>query len=151
MRAGEDKGTFVQGRGYTSYHKVPKPVCMTRHLHGCPIDMPEPDPEVARCCFRPDYGTIRSRTKVKACSTCGEEAPGWAAKVLNGLPTLPGVKCQHPMDRRGFTGLIDWTECLECRGVWDKTAPAPYEAPNQTFDTLLERIEAVYSSVKESP
>lgn len=33
---GEDKGTFVQGRGYTSYHKTPRLVCMTRHLHGCP-------------------------------------------------------------------------------------------------------------------
>lgn len=33
---GFDKGTFVQGRGYTSYHKKERPVCMTRHLCGCP-------------------------------------------------------------------------------------------------------------------
>lgn len=33
---GQDKGTFVQGRGYTSYHKTPRWVCMRRHLHGCP-------------------------------------------------------------------------------------------------------------------
>jgi hypothetical protein len=33
---GFDKGTFSQGRGYTSYHKQPRPVCFTRHLHGCP-------------------------------------------------------------------------------------------------------------------
>jgi len=33
---GFDKGTYVQGRGYTSYHKKERPVCMTRHLNGCP-------------------------------------------------------------------------------------------------------------------
>ena len=39
---GFDKGTFSQGRGYTSYHtdkrgrRVERPVCMTRHLRGCP-------------------------------------------------------------------------------------------------------------------
>ena len=33
---GFDKGTYVQGRGYTSYHKEERPVCLTRHLHGCP-------------------------------------------------------------------------------------------------------------------
>ena len=33
---GFDRGSFSQGRGYTSYHKKPRPVCMTRHLHGCP-------------------------------------------------------------------------------------------------------------------
>lgn len=33
---GFDKGIFSQGRGYTSYHKKERPVCMTRHLHGCP-------------------------------------------------------------------------------------------------------------------
>lgn len=40
---GFDKGAFSQGRGYTSYHtdakgrRVEKPVCQTRHLHGCPV------------------------------------------------------------------------------------------------------------------
>lgn len=33
---GFDKGTFVQGRGYTRYHAKERPVCGTRHLHGCP-------------------------------------------------------------------------------------------------------------------
>ena len=37
-----DKGTYSQGRGYTSYHtdargkRVERPVCGTRHLRGCP-------------------------------------------------------------------------------------------------------------------
>ena len=35
-RLGQDKGPYSPGRGYTSYYKVPKWVCMTRHLHGCP-------------------------------------------------------------------------------------------------------------------
>ena len=39
---GFDKGSYSPGRGYTSYHKDTKgryveyPVCMRRHLHGCP-------------------------------------------------------------------------------------------------------------------
>lgn len=42
FRLGFDKGSFSQGRGYTSYHTdkkgrpIEKPVCMRRHLHGCP-------------------------------------------------------------------------------------------------------------------
>ena len=31
-----DKGTFAQGRGYTSYHKKPIAVCGTRFFRGCP-------------------------------------------------------------------------------------------------------------------
>ena len=33
---GLDKGTFTQGRGYTSYHAKARAVCMTRYLRGCP-------------------------------------------------------------------------------------------------------------------
>lgn len=33
---GEDKGTFVQGRGYVRYHDKVRMVCMRRHLYGCP-------------------------------------------------------------------------------------------------------------------
>ena len=33
---GQDKGPYSPGRGYTSYYKTPKWVCMRRHLHGCP-------------------------------------------------------------------------------------------------------------------
>ena len=38
FQLGFDKGTFVQGRGYTNYHAKERPVCMTRHLHGCPTN-----------------------------------------------------------------------------------------------------------------
>jgi hypothetical protein len=33
---GFDKGTFVQGRGYTKYYDKELPVCWTRHSRGCP-------------------------------------------------------------------------------------------------------------------
>jgi hypothetical protein len=34
---GFDKGSYVPGRGYTSYYKSgPRPVCWTRHMQGCP-------------------------------------------------------------------------------------------------------------------
>jgi hypothetical protein len=36
FQLGQDKGTFVQGRGYTSYYKNPQWVCLRRMLHGCP-------------------------------------------------------------------------------------------------------------------
>jgi hypothetical protein len=41
---GFDKDSFSPGRGYTSYHqdakgkRVEKPVCGTRHYHGCPCN-----------------------------------------------------------------------------------------------------------------
>jgi hypothetical protein len=57
FRYGEDKGTFVQGRGYTGYHKKPRPVCMNRHLNGCP--------HCAVC--------LDCRTKVLKCCWCGSE------------------------------------------------------------------------------
>lgn len=34
----QDKGSFTQGRGYTSYHAKPRWVCGKRHLDGCPCD-----------------------------------------------------------------------------------------------------------------
>lgn len=51
LRIGEDKGTFCQGRGYTSYHRdskgrlAPRIVCLTRHLNGCPCNSVCPEPE----------------------------------------------------------------------------------------------------------
>lgn len=36
FQIGRDKGTFAQGKGYTSYHKEEVLCCWTRHLNGCP-------------------------------------------------------------------------------------------------------------------
>jgi len=47
LHKGEDKGHFLQGRGYTSYHREPEYCCMTRLLHGCPIvDGHRPMPDI---------------------------------------------------------------------------------------------------------
>lgn len=36
FRIGEDKGTFVQGKGYVKYHDKVRLVCWQRHIDGCP-------------------------------------------------------------------------------------------------------------------
>jgi len=35
LQKGEDKGTYTIGRGYTSYRKEPRYVCVTRMNRGC--------------------------------------------------------------------------------------------------------------------
>jgi hypothetical protein len=37
FRFGYDKGSYTPGVGYTNYHTKPKPVCLTRHVDGCPL------------------------------------------------------------------------------------------------------------------
>jgi hypothetical protein len=65
LHVGMDKGTYVQGRGYTSYYRDAKgrrveyPVCMTRHTRGCPansiclvcrtVDVRRPGESCRRC------------------------------------------------------------------------------------------------------
>lgn len=134
---GEDKGSYTPGRGYTSYHDKPHPVCTKRHLHGCPFPQPEPDPENARCCYRPTFKNVRRDRKAIPCETCGVTAPGWAAKVLRDLPTLPGVPCRH--EGQTTTIIIGWRECPDCRGFWaDRNGVEPLEAPTHTFDEMLD-------------
>ena len=65
---GEDKGSFSQGRGYTSYHRDgPRIVCGRRQYHGCPFPLP-----AAKCCDTPDLPAIsgkrpQSRRRCRAC------------------------------------------------------------------------------------
>jgi hypothetical protein len=139
MRAGEDKGSFTPGRGYTSYYKKPKAVCVTRQFHGCPHPLPEPDPENARCCFRPDYYNVRRDRKAVPCRTCGATAPGAVAKVLRDLPTLPGVHCRHEKQKDGM--ITGWRECSGCRGHWkDRHHVQPFEPPTHTFEEMLDEL-----------
>jgi len=140
MRPGEDKGSFQQGRGYTTYHGRPKPVCLTRHLHGCPDIIPEPNPEVARCCYRPDYrkrgdAPVRWRT----CAICGSHAPQWAYPALNALPSLPGVPCTHMAAKPAL--LTGWWECQDCTpwGTWDHR-PLFFEVSQFTREEFLEEF-----------
>lgn len=147
MWPGEDKGSYTVGRGYTSYHDVPIPVCMTRHTEGCPTPLPEPDTELARCCHRPAYLVGRAVKGMKTCATCGKETPTWAGKLLNMLPTLPGVKCAHPADQVSRVMIKDWSECHACGGFWDKATVLPHEEPNQTLDSLLAEMTRVFATV----
>jgi hypothetical protein len=63
FQLGQDKGSFTPGRGYTSYHKKPRWVCMTRHVHGCPT---------AGVCL--DCRTIVNPANLKIpCRWCGSE------------------------------------------------------------------------------
>jgi hypothetical protein len=99
MAPGLDKGSFSPGRGYTSYYEVPIPICMTRHVSGCPTfgteirengltygKKLEPDTEHARCCGRPAYPTFGPR--IRTCTNCHAEAPVKFTKLLNALPTI---------------------------------------------------------------
>lgn len=148
MHAGEDKGSFRPGFGYTRYHESPRPVCVTNHLHGCPTPVPEPDPEVARCCFRPEYGRCQSRTKIYTCATCGAEAPGWAGKILNRLPSSPGVPCRHENVRQVFPA--GWSECPDCQGVWYQAAVTRFMVPTHTQDDLLNAMRVALAPLKQA-
>lgn len=65
FRLGQDKGSFTTGRGYTSYHKTPKWVCMTRHTQGCPTVSVCPACHSALCPGDEECGTcaIERRNK----------------------------------------------------------------------------------------
>ena len=145
MWPGEDKGSFTVGVGYTHYYDVPRPTCMTRHREGCPTPLPEPDPEVARCCYRPAYKP-RGGAKAVSCATCGGQVPRWAVTALNGLPTLAGVPCAHPPVQRAGMFLRGWTECLSCGGVWDTPAFAAHAVPAYSLDEYLERLRVVLAA-----
>ena len=139
MQPGENKGTYAQGRGYTSYYDVPKPVCSRNHLHGCPHPLPEPDPETARCCFRPTYKYQRGAPpRQQECEVCGKHVPRAFAKELNKLPTLGGVACKH----EGLVPVLcltGWYEC-SCLCVWDHR-PLIFEASQFTTEDALAEMK----------
>lgn len=115
---GQDKGTFVTGRGYTAYHKVPREVCMTNHMHGCPHDIPEPDPERARCCVRPRFAVSRGAYRQR-CKTCGQWSAGWVLTACRSLPDLPSSDCAHNRVERQEVGdgRAQWF-CPDCQMYW---------------------------------
>ena len=138
MQPGENKGNFVQGRGYTSYFKDPKPICACNYYHGCPHPLPEPNPEEARCCYRPLYKRQKGAPpKHRECETCGSYAATRCVKELNALPTLPGVPCTHPGPSEPT--MIGWFQCGSCRGFWEQR-PMPFEVSQYTFDEYLTEL-----------
>lgn len=140
LHIGEDKGTFVQGRGYTSYHKNPWLTCFTRKLHGCPHPLPEPESEAVRCCLVPEFPPAGKRPPRKQrCRTCGQWASGWLLETRRSLPALPNVACHHKKVYSREDDLFQCTLwiCPDCEGYWKQTKPKSRE-PGRTFKDLLD-------------
>jgi len=95
LRIGENKGVFVPGRGYTSYHRNPRLECRQRAMHGCPDQLPWPDPEKVRCCPAPSFARPRGTVRRQRCRLCGEWASGWPLEARRGLPAQPHTACRH--------------------------------------------------------
>lgn len=91
---GFDKGSFVQGRGYTSYHRDgARPVCWTRHLSGCPhvgVHL-----TCGGCHDQPllvTGGDPRPVMPSEPCHNCGKHDWYWLADVL----PEPSPCCSNP-------------------------------------------------------
>jgi ribosomal protein L37E len=146
LHVGEHKGTFVQGRGYTSYFKDPKLVCMHRHLHGCPQPIPDAEPERIRCCLNPDF-PAKGKARKQRCRSCGAWAEGWVLEIRRGLPVLPHVECKHRDVLTEYDDLFrkSIVRCRNCGLRWYHV-PKPME-PGRTFKEMLDewsaRIHAV--------
>lgn len=129
LQVGEDKGSYVQGRGYTSYYKNPKLVCMRRHLRGCPYPIPEVDVEDMRCCLIPSFAPKgKRRPQKQKCQSCGTFLPISQVDRIRDLPALPHVKCNHVRmgQRSPMTDEGDWWYCPACN-LWWKTKPEPFQ------------------------
>lgn len=141
LHVGEDKGTYVQGRGYTSYHKDPKLCCMTRMLRGCPHPLPEPEAEHIRCCPVPDFPKPKAGTKPfrQKCRTCGAWAGGWLLEQRRNLPAQEHVSCRHGrLDEKldDLFGCTRW-RCELCNLYWLREKPKPRQM-GKTFKELLD-------------
>jgi len=102
---GLDKGTFVAGRGYTRYYDKPYPVCMTRHLHGCP----HKENEYVCCC---DDCGHRPVTESEPCPRCGGTETYKITVLLDPLPC-----CDNP--QVGNRPQAYRQRCRSC-GTWLK-------------------------------
>ncbi len=126
-RVGIDHGSFTQGVGYTSYHEHSREVCMERHLRGCPVEIPEPIPERARCCHAPRVRPAKGKQPRKQrCLTCSSSLQGYALQCAReGL--LPSLSpCKHLAVRADV--LIGWFRCEGCFGFF-REKPGFWQQP----------------------
>ena len=123
------------GPADTADHAAGKPWTARRLPH----PMPEPDPENARCCYRPAYA-VRGRAKTAICITCTASAPKAAPRLLNGLPARPGVPCRHGAGQAALR--IGWTECHACHGVLNRPPGevVPLQPPSRTVQETLDEV-----------
>ena len=139
LHVAEDKGSFTQGRGYTSYYKHPQLVCWHRHINGCPHPKPEIDPEQIRCCRVPRFAPTKTAKKQR-CLTCGQWAAGWVLQARKALPVQEHVDCKHLIVKGEQDELFGRTLqfCRSCHLYWlRETPPQPCE-PGKTFAQLLD-------------
>lgn len=139
LHVAEHKGTFQQGRGYTSYFKYPQLVCWTRHLHGCPNPKPEINPETVRCCRVPRFPASKIAKKQR-CLTCGQWATGWVLATRKALPTLEHVDCKHTDVNTTQDELFRGTlhRCRKCSAYWLRGSPPQPCEPGKTYAQLLD-------------
>lgn len=85
FRFGLDKGSFTPGVGYTRYHAKPRPVCMTRHEHGCPHRDDVVDAKCGDC--HKTIGRIPYRDDpLDSCPECGGENVYRLAVLIDPTP-----------------------------------------------------------------
>ena len=132
-------GTYTQGRGYNYaprsqwYHH-----CQRRADHGCPDQIPEPDPERARCCHAPRVRITRPGRRLpqrQRCTTCGVWLTGFALEVARNHPLPELYPCRHVQTEKSL--VQGWWECTSwkggCGGFWDHR-PEPMEEPQYSFE-----------------
>ena len=105
---GFDKGTFVQGRGYTSYHAKPRPVCMTRHLNGCPHRSDVAEATCGRC--HKNLGRVTNGEPLPESCPCGSTDIYRLRVLLDPTPC-----CDAPTVTRNPRAYRQ--RCREC-GQW---------------------------------
>lgn len=141
LHVGEDKGSYTQGRGYTSYYKNPKLVCMSRLLRGCPHPLPEADPEKVRCCDVPDFPKVGKgrRPRFQTCRTCKARASGWLLEQRKALPQGEHCDCRHSRVSSREDDLFRCTlwVCRDCGFYWKTHKPKP-RSVGKSFRELLD-------------
>lgn len=149
FHVGEDKGSFTVGRGYTSYHAKPVLVCMTRHCHGCPIPLPNPDAELARCCWSPRFAGYKHRPSYQTCQVCRKRMPIGIADLLRSLPKRDYSRCRHASVRIDQWACEPCWYCPDCGGYWD-TRPVPHQSSEtaEVFSARRIKLWVARNSVK---
>ena len=139
-----NKGSYTKGRGYTYYYENPDLVCMTSHVHGCPMELPELIAERARCCPAPTFAKARGNPKRQRCKVCGTWHKGVSLRLAKTLPHHPHSRCSHDgVQYDEFAGDAAY-HCLDCGQWWDLDSergllrPEPY-ALGETFQEWRDR------------
>lgn len=86
FRFGFDKGPFEPGRGYTSHYDKPRPVCLERHLYGCPHRWDVVDICCDNCGSKLGSAVPREHPVEQPCPSCGDTGIYFRAVLLAPVP-----------------------------------------------------------------